>query len=92
MDKQIMDLNLPHHHESSPSSTSTPNNDFIDLIKLRHHEQQQDEVEEEDDSSIHHNNGIKTEDIVPSYDFQPIRSLPDLSVSKPWNSDSNSKV
>ncbi|PNY17620.1 hypothetical protein L195_g014368 [Trifolium pratense] len=93
MDKQIMDLNLP----TSSSSTSTPNNDIIDLIKLRHHEQkqheeqQQHEQEEDEDSSIHHNNGIKTEDIVPSYDFQPIRSLPDLSFSKPWNSDSNSK-
>ncbi|CAI8594544.1 unnamed protein product [Vicia faba] len=95
MDKQIMDLNLSHG-----SST----NDFIDLIKLRHHEQQQqqqqslhddDEQEqeqqhEENYSSSTHNNGIKTDDIVPSYDFQPIRSLPDSSpnfgYSKKYNS------
>lgn len=77
------------------SSTNNNNNDFIDLIKnnREHHEEEEDE--EDNDSLIHHKNGggIKTDDIVPSYDFQPIRSLPDnssSSFSRPWNSDSNS--
>jgi len=69
---------------------SSSNNDFIDLNK-KNREQHEEEAED-DDSLIHHKNGggIKTDDIVPSYDFQPIRSLPDIS--RPWNSDSNSKV
>jgi hypothetical protein len=80
MDKQIMDLNLPH--ESAPSSTSTPNNNFIDLIKLRHHQQQQQhEVEEEDDSTIHHNNGIKTKNI----EEQIIFFIEDVLISIPIN-------
>ncbi|XP_058778637.1 transcriptional regulator DEF1-like [Vicia villosa] len=100
MDKQIMDLNLSH---GSPAPST---NDFIDLIKHPRHHQQQQVLDEDDDdqqqheeidSSSTHNNGIKSADIVPSYDFQPIRSLPDSSpnfgssFAKTWNSDSNSK-
>lgn len=82
-------------HGGSSSTNNNNNNDFIDLIKnnREHHEEEEDE--EDNDSLIHHKNGggIKTDDIVPSYDFQPIRSLPDnssSSFSRPWNSDSNS--
>lgn len=82
MDKQIMDLT---HGGSSSIHNST--NDFVDLIKLRQqqqHEQHEEEEEEEEDSSTLNNNGgiNNTDHILPSYDFQPIRSLP----------DSNSKV
>jgi len=80
-------------HGGSSSST----NDFIDLNKNREQHEEEEEDDEDNDSLIHHKNGggIKTDDIVPSYDFQPIRSLPDnssSSFSRPWNSDSNSKV
>ncbi|XP_058774847.1 nucleolar complex-associated protein 2-like [Vicia villosa] len=84
MDKQIMDLNLSH---GSPAPST---NDFIDLLKLpRHHQQQvleddgDEQQHEEIDSSFTHNNGIESDDIVPSYAFQPISSLPDFSPKNP---------
>ncbi|VVA96052.1 unnamed protein product [Arabis nemorensis] len=61
MDKQIMDL----------SSSSPPSTDFIDLMNNSSDSQ-------EDDHRKHRigDNGLesKKEEIVPSYDFQPIRS------------------
>ncbi|KAJ7970798.1 pollen-specific leucine-rich repeat extensin-like protein 2 [Quillaja saponaria] len=65
MDKQIMDLT----HGSSQSM------DFIDLIN---HPKEEDD---NDEDGAHHGshqiggNGIKKEDIAPSYDFQPMRPL-----------------
>lgn len=94
MDKQIMDLT----HGSSPTQS---NKDFIDLMKTQHQDEepqhQHHRAEEEEEGR---GNGIKTDDIVPSYDFQPIRPLPASNYdpapnfvsafSRPWNSDSNS--
>jgi len=101
MDKQIMDLT----HGSSPAQQ--PSKDFIDLMKHEppqqhhhHHHREEDDDEEEEEKA--RGNGISKDDIVPSYDFQPIRPLaasgydsaPSFAAafSRPWNSDSNSKV
>ncbi|TKY50464.1 vacuolar protein sorting-associated protein 27 isoform X1 [Spatholobus suberectus] len=96
MDKQIMDL-------THGSSTSQHGKDFIDLMKppqQEHHHREEDEEEEEEEKA--RGNGINKDDIVPSYDFQPIRPLaasnydsaPNFGAafSRPWNSDSNSNA
>ncbi|KAI4350657.1 hypothetical protein L6164_005091 [Bauhinia variegata] len=94
MDKQIMDL--------SQGSSQTQSKDFIDLANHL-------KEEEKDNGEAHlathqiDGNGIRKEDIVPSYDFQPIRPLgastlpssydsaPNLTgISRTWNSDSKS--
>ncbi|KAK7271649.1 hypothetical protein RJT34_27725 [Clitoria ternatea] len=95
MDKQIMDL--------TGHGSSTQTKDFIDLMKpqqQQHHHNRHEKEEEEYDDDEARGNGINRDDIVPSYDFQPIRPLsasnydsaPNLSAafSRPWNSDSNS--
>ncbi|CAJ1946659.1 unnamed protein product [Sphenostylis stenocarpa] len=98
MDKQIMDLT----HGSS--TTQQHSKDFIDLMKHEpsqqhhHHLREGDDDEQEEKAR---DNGINRDEIVPSYDFQPIRPLtassydsaPNFSAafSRPWNSDSNSK-
>lgn len=79
------------HGGSSSIHNST--NDFVDLIKLRQqqqHEQHEEEEEEEEDSSTLNNNGgiNNTDHILPSYDFQPIRSLPDSNSKKYSSLDS----
>ncbi|KAF7819544.1 bromodomain-containing protein 4 [Senna tora] len=97
MDKQIMDL----------TQGSSQSKDFIDLMG---HPKEEEEVDVEGEARRggHHSiggNGIKKEDIVPSYDFQPIRPLgtssqssnhdstPNLgAVSRPWSSDSKSNT
>ncbi|KAK7316463.1 hypothetical protein VNO77_35518 [Canavalia gladiata] len=93
MDKQIMDLT---------HGSSTQSKDFIDLMKPQQHDQE----EEEQHHHHHHHldedeargNGISKDDIVPSYDFQPIRpnyeSAPNFGAAffRPWNSDSNSNT
>lgn len=99
MDKQIMDL--------SQGSAATHGKDFIDLIN------HPEEEKEGADSHTHHtqqiggasNNGIdQKEEIVPSYDFQPIRPLgPATSLSpnfdanpilsdRAWSFSSDSKL
>ncbi|KAK7266051.1 hypothetical protein RIF29_18690 [Crotalaria pallida] len=102
MDKQIMDLTYgsPHHHNQNQNQTN--NKDFIDLMKHQnddvqhHHHDPEEEKEEEETNNIHNK-----DDIVPSYDFQPIRPLsssnyssaPDFGAafSKPtWNTSDNS--
>ncbi|RDX59347.1 hypothetical protein CR513_61876, partial [Mucuna pruriens] len=99
MDKQIMDLTHGHG-----SSTTQQSKDFIDLMKPPqqepHHHRNLEEDDEEED--IVRGNGISKDDIVPSYDFQPIRPLaasnydsaPNFGAafSRPWNSDSNSNA
>lgn len=99
MDKQIMDLT----HGSSTAQQHSK--DFIDLMKHEPPQQQNHHREEDDDEEEEENargNGINKDDIIPSYDFQPIRPLASSSYdsapnfgaafSRPWNSDSNSKV
>ncbi|KAJ7974612.1 proline-rich protein 2 [Quillaja saponaria] len=90
MDKQIMDL----------TDGSSQKKDFIDLMN-----HPKEELDNDSDDEAHYGthqiggNGIKKEDIVPSYDFQPIRPLgastqfhnynstPNLGTySRPWNS------
>ncbi|GAV70247.1 DUF1421 domain-containing protein [Cephalotus follicularis] len=84
MDKQIMDL----------SSSIQNSKDFIDLMNQP---PQQDDEEEDNNSSTSGVNGRK-EEILPSYDFQPLRPLvnPDVASTanlgaRPWNS-SDSKL
>ncbi|KAL5152781.1 hypothetical protein HKD37_19G052439 [Glycine soja] len=104
MDKQIMDLTHAHGSSSSSSTTQLQSKDFIDLMKEppqnqhnHHHHHLEDEDEEEKASR---GNGISKDDIVPSYDFQPIRPLAasnsnnfdSAAFSRPWNSDSNSNA
>ncbi|KAI4348187.1 hypothetical protein L6164_008941 [Bauhinia variegata] len=94
MDKQIMDL--------TQGSYQTQSKDFIDL--MNHPKEEEDDYDEAH-RATHQigGNGIHKEEIVPSYDFQPIRpfgastlssshdSPPDLTgFSRPWNSDSKS--
>ncbi|XP_019442551.1 PREDICTED: bromodomain-containing protein 4-like isoform X2 [Lupinus angustifolius] len=90
MDKQIMDLT----YDSSSHNHQTK--DFIDLIKTQNDDvQQHHEIEETKQNQINKN------DIVPSYDFQPIRPLSasnynsapnlDTTFSNPrWNSSDHS--
>nr|ACZ74657.1 hypothetical protein [Phaseolus vulgaris] len=100
MDKQIMDLT----HGSSTAHQHTK--DFIDLMKheppqQQHHHQHREEDDDEEEEEKARGNGISKDDIVPSYDFQPIRPLAASSYdsapsfaaafSRPWNSESNSK-
>lgn len=104
MDKQIMDLT----HGSSSTK------DFLDLMKneppqqqhhhhhQHHHEHDHDHEHDDEDEEKSRGNGISKDDIVPSYDFQPIRPLsasnydsaPNFGAafSRPWNSDSNSNA
>ncbi|KAI9075567.1 hypothetical protein K1719_042473 [Acacia pycnantha] len=94
MDKQIMDL----------TQGSSSGKDFIDLMSHPKEEEGAD-AEGEAPRGSHHpigGNGIK-EDIIPSYDFHPIRPLgastqssnydsnPNMGgISSSWNSDSKS--
>ena len=94
-----MDLTHAHGSSSSSSTTQLQSKDFIDLMKEppqhHHHHHLEDEDEEEKASR---GNGISKDDIVPSYDFQPIRPLAasnnfdSAAFSRPWNSDSNSNA
>lgn len=84
---------------------SPQSKDFIDLMSHPKEEEEAD-AEGEAPRGSHHpigGNGIKKEDIVPSYDFVPIRPLgtstqssnhdstPNIgAISRPWNSDSKS--
>nr|KYP54842.1 hypothetical protein KK1_001042 [Cajanus cajan] len=86
MDKQIMDL----------THGSSTNKDFIDLMKQEpHHHLQDDEEQQDQEQKSSRANGITKDDILPSYDFLPIRppnhdSAPNFAAafSRPWNSDS----
>lgn len=93
MDKQIMDL--------SQGSAATQSKDFIDLMN---HPEEEQEQEVDLHSQAHQiaglgNNGSDQEEIVPSYDFQPIRPLYQLSnfdstpnpTARSWSSGSDSK-
>ncbi|XP_030447445.1 protein transport protein SEC31 [Syzygium oleosum] len=73
MDKQIMDL---------ASQGSAPSKDFIDLAGDHHHQHHHYPEEEEERDHAAGNggvdggdDGVKREEIVPSYDFQPIRPV-----------------
>lgn len=80
LDKQIMDL--------SKVSSSPQGKEFIDLVH--------NPREEDNDQSSHGGagNGITNKDeIFPSYDFQPIRSIGSLAGSSPSpNLDSTSNL
>lgn len=93
-------------HGSSTAHQHTK--DFIDLMKheppqqQHHHQHREEDDDEEEEEEKARGNGISKDDIVPSYDFQPIRPLAASSYdsapsfaaafSRPWNSESNSKV
>ncbi|XP_027358322.1 bromodomain-containing protein 4 [Abrus precatorius] len=94
MDKQIMDLT---------HGSTTQSKEFIDLMKPQQDDQEEEHqhhrhLQEDEDEA--RGNGISKDDIVPSYDFQPIRPLsasnydsaPNFAAafSRAWNSDSNS--
>ncbi|GKV07769.1 hypothetical protein SLEP1_g19492 [Rubroshorea leprosula] len=70
MDKQIMDLTA----SSSSPNNSTVGKDFIDLMN---HPQEEDDYGNQSRSTSlgAADNGIKKEEIFPSYDFQPIRPV-----------------
>ncbi|KAK4778721.1 hypothetical protein SAY86_006249 [Trapa natans] len=63
MDKRIMDL-------ASSTNVQTQNKDFIDLMK---HPEEERHSGRSDDCGGNGIDGLKVEEIVPSYDFQPIR-------------------
>ncbi|XP_044466588.1 myosin tail region-interacting protein MTI1-like [Mangifera indica] len=86
MDKQIMDLTTSH---IGTSPNKDKDKDFIDLMNNPQHHEDHDV-----------NNGvaigIKKEEIVPSYDFQPIRgglsqsfNFDSASTARVWNSADN---
>ncbi|KAJ8774942.1 hypothetical protein K2173_019946 [Erythroxylum novogranatense] len=96
MDKQIMDLT------AAPSSSS-PNHvtkDFLDLMKMDHPQN------DDHDPRFESDNAIKKDEILPSYDFHPIRPLAgaltldssfggssppaSASAARGWGSDSKS--
>jgi hypothetical protein len=90
MDKQIMDLTSSSSTtqslalSSSPKIINSSSKDFIDLMNHPPPPPPQDDSQ----SHINNNdldNGIKREEIVASYDFQPIRPVFD-----PAAADSNS--
>jgi hypothetical protein len=94
MDKQIMDL--------SQGSAATQSKDFIDL--MNHPEEEEEEVDHHHGHTHQiggvNKNGInQKEEIVASYDFQPIRPLyqpPNFDASpnlqaRAWSSGSDSK-
>lgn len=98
-----MDLTHAHGSSSSSSTTQLQSKDFIDLMKEppqnqhnHHHHHLEDEDNDEEEKA--RGNGISKDDIVPSYDFQPIRPLAasnnfdSAAFSRPWNSDSNSNA
>lgn len=94
-------MDLTHGHGSSSSSTTqSQSKDFIDLMKEppQHHHHHHLEDEDNDEEEKARGNGISKDDIVPSYDFQPIRPLAasnnfdSAAFSRPWNSDSNSNA
>ena len=66
----------------------------------QHHHHHHLEDEDNDEEEKARGNGISKDDIVPSYDFQPIRPLAasnsnnfdSAAFSRPWNSDSNSNA
>lgn len=77
MDKQIMDLS-----SSSLSSSSHNGKDFIDLMNLpqeENHQRQRSGVI--DDGAGDNGFDSQKEEIMPSYDFQPIRPISGLSQS-----------
>ncbi|XP_021813249.1 trithorax group protein osa isoform X1 [Prunus avium] len=66
MDKQIMDL--------SQGSPQQNNNDFIDQMKMNDN----NHPKEEEEQQVGHGNGLSNKlyhDMLPSYDFQPIRPI-----------------
>lgn len=75
---------------------SSTNKDFIDLMKQEpHHHLQDDEEQQDQEQKSSRANGITKDDILPSYDFLPLRppnhdSAPNFAAafSRPWNSDS----
>ncbi|XP_021636262.2 uncharacterized protein LOC110632362 [Hevea brasiliensis] len=84
MDKQIMDLTSSSTSNQSPSSsfpkqtTTTASRDFIDLMNPPQEDSQHQSQYNSNTSSIigsAGDNGIRKEEIVPSYNFQPIRSI-----------------
>ncbi|KAF2316348.1 hypothetical protein GH714_041689 [Hevea brasiliensis] len=109
MDKQVMDLTSSSTSNQSPSpsspkqtpTTTTAGRDFIDLMNPPQGDSQHQSHYNSNASSIigsAGDSGIRKEEIVPSYDFQPVRSIassldfsiPGLgaptSASRVWNS------
>ncbi|KAF1879512.1 hypothetical protein Lal_00005979 [Lupinus albus] len=79
MDKQIMDLTYgssSHNHQTK---------DFIDLMKNQNDDVQQHHHHHEIQQTK--DNEINKDDIVPSYDFQPIRSLSSSNYTSAPNLD-----
>ncbi|KAL4653384.1 hypothetical protein ACB092_01G298900 [Castanea dentata] len=83
MDKQIMDLSL------SPTQHQQQSKDLMDLMNHEELEQQQQQQEVGNDDS---NVNIKKEEMVPSYDFQPIRPLSSDQSARPWTSSSSDSI
>ncbi|CAK7328056.1 unnamed protein product [Dovyalis caffra] len=67
-------------------SSSSNNRDFIDLTNHHHPPPPQD-----DSNNDNGDDGIKREEIVASYDFQPIRPIADPTAAIVWNSPADSK-
>ncbi|KAK0588693.1 hypothetical protein LWI29_004236 [Acer saccharum] len=90
MDKQIMDLNNNNNNNNNINDDKEKDGDSMDLVN---------HPPKEDDNYANNGIGIKKEEIVPSYDFQPIRgglsqsfssdSVAPISGPKFWNSADN---
>ncbi|KAJ0113736.1 hypothetical protein Patl1_02806 [Pistacia atlantica] len=91
MDKQIMDLTSS---QIGTSANKDKDKDFIDLMNNPQHEEEDHDLN--NGIGIGIGIGIKKEEIVPSYDFQPIRgglsqslNFDSASTARVWNSADN---
>ena len=75
-----MDLSL------SPTQHQQQSKDLMDLMNHEELEQQQ-QIGNDD-----YNVNIKKEEMVPSYDFQPIRPLSSDQSARPWTSSSSDSI
>ena len=84
MDKQIMDLSL------SPTQHQQQSKDLMDL--MNHEELEQQQQHQQQIGNDDYNVNIKKEEMVPSYDFQPIRPLSSDQSGRPWTSSSSDSI
>ena len=79
-----MDLSL------SPTQHQQQSKDLMDLMNHKELEQQQQHQQQIGNDD--YNANIKKEEMVPSYDFQPIRPLSSDQSARPWTSSSSDSI
>ena len=80
-----MDLSL------SPTQHQQQSKDLMDLMNHEELEQQQQQHQQQIGNDDYNAN-IKKEEMVPSYDFQPIRPLSSDQSARPWTSSSSDSI